>query len=67
MDTTLTTDTLGKAMATSPTPIFQFNGRWYIAMGQPGFNCKANNRDGFSKAKQAFDTIDRYTAKGQTR
>lgn len=56
----LKTDTLGQRMATSTTPVFEFEGRWYIAMGQPGYNSLANNRNGYATQGRADAAIRSY-------
>lgn len=40
------------------------SGRWFIAMGQPGFNSPANNRDGYASEASAIAASRRYAAKG---
>lgn len=39
--------------AESSADVIPHNGRWFINMGRPGFNCAANNRKGFASKGQA--------------
>lgn len=36
------------------------NGRWYITMGHPGFNSRANNINGYRSAANARAALHRY-------
>jgi hypothetical protein len=38
----------------------QFDERWFITMGHPGFNTPANNRNGYVSRAAAESTIRRY-------
>lgn len=55
-------DTLTKS--TGPVAQFPATGRWFITMGQPGFNSPANNRDGYASEAAALAARDRYASKG---
>lgn len=35
-------------------------GRWYITMGHPGFNSRANNGSGYATRKAALMAFHRY-------
>lgn len=38
----------------------QGTGRWYITMGRPGFNSRANNADGYASKEAAIAASERY-------
>jgi hypothetical protein len=37
-------------------------GRWFIKLGTPGFNCRANNCTGFASEAAALDMIESIVA-----
>ena len=41
--------------------VFELNGRWYISMGRPGFNSKANNRNGYATEKAALEATKKFS------
>jgi hypothetical protein len=43
--------------------VIEHNGRFYINMGRPGFNTRANNRDGYATRESAARTLRHYSAK----
>lgn len=46
--------------AVKPAP----DGRWYITMGHPGFNSRANNANGYASRKAAVAAVMHYQGKG---
>lgn len=44
-------------------PVVEINGRWYITLGLPGFNSKANNSCGYDSKLQALAAIIKYSTK----
>lgn len=38
------------------------SGNWFITMGHPGFNSRANNREGYAQPNFARAAIRRYAA-----
>ena len=40
-------------------------GRWFITMGNPGFNSPANNRRGYLTKGHALKAVRYYTNKGK--
>jgi hypothetical protein len=38
-------------------------GRWFITMGHPGFNSRANNRDGYATEAAARKALASYGAR----
>jgi len=45
------------------SPVFELGGRWYISLGRPGFNSKANNRTGYASEKAALRALERFSKK----
>jgi hypothetical protein len=41
--------------------VAEYKGRWYIRMGQPGYNTRANNRDGYASKAKALAAVAKYT------
>ena len=39
------------------------DGMWFITMGHAGFNCAANNRDGFKTKERAVKAHQKYAPK----
>lgn len=39
------------------------SGRWFITMGHPGFNSRANNGDGYASRARALKAFRSYFAK----
>lgn len=50
---------------TQPGPVAQNpkTGRWFIVMGQPGFNSPANNREGYVSEAAALSARNRYASR----
>lgn len=38
--------------------VFEHQGRWFINLGQPGYNSRTNNRAGYDSQQKAQDVID---------
>lgn len=45
--------TLNQKLMAAVAPTVEHNGRHFITMGHPGFNTKANNRNGFASKARA--------------
>ena len=51
--------------ATSPTFFSGFHRRWFIRMGNPGFNSRANNSRGYHSEWAALCAISFYRSKSR--
>lgn len=40
-------------------------GRWYITMGEPGFNSRTNNREGYARRGAAIAARARFRSAGR--
>lgn len=38
------------------------DGRWFVTLGNPGFNTRANNRDGFATREAALECVVAHVA-----
>jgi hypothetical protein len=53
------------AALASAGPVVEFEGRFFITMGRAGFNCTANNRQGFATAAKANAAHLKFAGKGR--
>ncbi|MGA0852319.1 MAG: hypothetical protein ACO3QQ_03045 [Candidatus Nanopelagicaceae bacterium] len=44
-------------------PVVEIDGRWFITLGHPGFNSKANNGKGYATKQKALKAIVNYSIK----
>jgi hypothetical protein len=48
------------ALLNNTTRVVKINGRWFITIGNPGFNSPANNRNGYATEEGAMAASLRY-------
>jgi hypothetical protein len=49
--------------STTGPDVIEHNGRWFINMGRPGFNTRANNANGYASKGQATRVMMQHTRK----
>ena len=49
--------TLTAALLSTTSPVVEFEGRWFITIGNPGFNSPANNGKGYATRAKAMAAI----------
>lgn len=52
------------ALTKTRFPVVEFGGRWFITIGNPGFNSPANNGNGFKSEGRAWAAIRRCGGPG---